>query len=147
METRNVNPTRTVVLGIAFLIILLTAIILTVYYMREKLTLSPSAKYSGNIGVSLENSYIFASPVRALAGGDLIRVTFFILDSNGLGVADKSVNLSSGQTSLIIKQVQPVTDDTGKAFFDISSSTVGTYILESSVEGVVMPQKVKVVFH
>lgn len=134
------------VLVIILLIFIITLGIL-VYYIRFKTTITPKASsYSTLNAVSISNSYVFASPVRATAKGDLIRVTVFVLDGEGNGLYDKKVILKSNNQNLIIKEVQSLTDETGKALFDISSEVVNTYDLEAYVDDIVLPQSLKVVF-
>lgn len=146
MEQTNKRPIVFIIVSSFFILILLTAIVLTVYYMRERLSLTPKAGFGGAGVVSIDNSYVFASPVRATAGGDLIRVTLFILDENGGGISDKKVNLVSETKGLVTKETQSVTDDTGKAFFDVSSDTKGTFYLNAQVDGLSLTQRTKLVF-
>lgn len=128
-------------------LLLVLFLILGIYISRQRTNITPQAKgpITGNI-ISFENSYIFTSPTRATAGGDLIRVTVFILDSQGRGVIDKKVAIGNNEKELVIKDLQNLTDDTGKAVFDISSKKPGVYYLDSLVEGQVLPQRVKVTF-
>lgn len=133
------------------LVIILVIFIITlgilVYYIRFQTTIAPKASsFSTLKSVSISNSYVFASPVRASAQGDLIRVTVFVLDSEGNGLYDKKVILKSNDTSLDIKEIQSLTDETGKAVFDISSNVVNTYTIETFVDSLVLQQKLKVIF-
>lgn len=105
------------------------------------------ATTSNSSPIALENSYLFASPLQAKSDGkELIRVTVFILDGRGVGVAGKTVNLNLPSTINSIP-VQPTTDDTGKAIFDLSSSTTGKFEIQAHAEGKSLPQKVRVVFY
>ena len=101
---------------------------------------------SGGGLFSRENSYLFASPITASADGvSLIRVTAFILNSQGLGVAGEKVDLRiSGPVNL--SQVQPLTDTFGRATFDMTAKTPGTYTIHAEVGGVAVPQAVSVSF-
>lgn len=128
-------------------LLLILFLILGIYLVRTRTNIAPRAKES-NVGtiISLENSYIFASPVRARSGGELIRVTVFVLDSQGLGVFDKKVSLGNSSGPLNISAIQELTDESGKAIFDVGSNTSGTYYIESSVDGQSLPQKVKITF-
>lgn len=127
--------------------LLILFLILGIYLSQQKTSIAPSAK-GPNLGaiISLENSYIFASPVRATAGGDLIRVTVFVLDSSGRGVFDKKVTLGNNSSGLIVSDIQNLTDETGKAIFDISSKKPGVFYLDCLVEGQTLPQRVKISF-
>jgi hypothetical protein len=120
---------------------------LVIYYLKFAVFLTPKAD-GPNItnSISVNNSYIFASPVRASVDGDLIRVTVFLLDETGFGVYDKEVKLTNN-SGLVVNNVQSLTDDTGKAIFDISGKSAGTYYLEAVVENITLPQRVKMVFY
>lgn len=132
---------------IVILVIFLITLGVLVYYIRFAVSTTPKASNFNTVNVvSVSNSYIFASPVRATAGGDLIRVTVFILDDEGNGLYDKKVTVKSNNQDLIIKEVQSLTDETGKAIFDISSKIANQYIIEAFVDNVVLPQKLKLIF-
>ena len=102
----------------------------------------------------LENSYLFASPLQAKAGDkntpadhhEQIRLTVFLLDGRGLGVANQTVTLQLPQNITITNQ-QEITDSTGKALFDITSSLAQSFYVTASVGGAKLPQKVRVVFY
>lgn len=140
------NTTAFVIGSLLIIVILLTSVVLTVYYMRQKLYLTTNAQYTGSTRVSLSDSYVFASPVRAKAGGDLIRVTAFILDENGHGIGDKQVEIVNDNNSIDIKNAQNVTDDVGKAFFDLSANIPITAVLNIEVDGYLLNQSIKVKF-
>lgn len=96
---------------------------------------------------SLDNSYLFASPITAAAGGqEKIKVSAFLLSPEGKGVAGKIINLVS-QPPLTIAEIQAQTDEKGQAIFEISASSAGRYIIQASVEGNVFPQSVTVTFN
>lgn len=133
------------------LLIFLVTLGILVYYIRFKTSTTPKASsYNITSTVSISNSYVFSSPVRAKAGGDLIRVTVFLLDDTGNGIFDKKVTLrdinNDTAGTLQVKEIQSLTDETGKALFDIASSTVGVFNLEASTTDTTLPQKVKVTF-
>jgi hypothetical protein len=129
------------------LVVFLLTLGVLVYYIRyQTSTTSKASGYNSSSSVSISNSYVFSSPIRAKANGDLIRVTVFILDDLGNGIYDKKVTLRSLDGSLDIKDIQSLTDETGKALFDVASATTGTFNLEALTENIVLPQKVKVVF-
>lgn len=99
------------------------------------------------ISFSRNNSYLFASPVAALADGDsIIRITVFLLDTSGLGIEGARIVLQSDK-SLYIKEIQPITDSFGRAIFDVTSKTAGDYKINAQVEGVSLPQTVSISFH
>lgn len=103
--------------------------------------------------ISLTNSYVFGSPLVAAADGQTkIRVNVFLLNDQGLGVADKRVSLLvkpktaevAGNAQL--KEVQPTTDKFGQAVFEVASSFPGQFVATASVEGVELPQTVTLTF-
>lgn len=96
--------------------------------------------------VSVENSYLFASPLQALAGNqEKVRVTIFILSSKGLGVNGKKVSLGT-DPGISINEVQGITDSYGKAMFNISATNPGEYLIEAVVGSSKLPQTVRVSF-
>ena len=88
---------------------------------------------------------VLVSPVRAKAGGDLIRLTVFVLDSEGNGIYDRKVSLTS-KNDLEVKDMQVLTDESGKSFFDIGSKVKGSFELEVFVDGLPLNQSVKLAF-
>jgi len=138
--------------GIVFVVIFLLLLSLggTVFFINQRTSFysratDPVEEHSGV--VSLENCYIFASPLQARIGGDeKIRVTVFILDDSGKGVLGKTVFLTNNP-KLVVSAAQPVSDDLGRAFFDVSSSSAGEFILQASVGSQTLPQEVKVTFN
>ena len=96
--------------------------------------------------MSLENSYVFASPTSALSdGSSMIRITVFLLNTVGLGVSQERISLKvAGNVN--IAQTQPLTDTTGRAIFDLTSSSPGRYKITAEAEGVSLPQTVSVDF-
>lgn len=132
--------------SIFFLILLLTVFVGS-YLVGQRSSFFGKAT-SGVIEgeVALENSYLFASPLEAQASDrEKIRVTIFILNPKGLGVAGKKVVLGSDK-GISVSEVQSTTDGYGKAIFDITATNPGEYLLEASVAGGKLPQTVKVNF-
>ncbi|MBL7036773.1 Ig-like domain-containing protein [Candidatus Microgenomates bacterium] len=147
-EKLNYRKDRTgLYFSIFAVLLLILFLILSIYLVKLKTDVTPSAK-GPSIGsiISLENSYIFASPVRASVGGELIRITVFVLDQEGNGIFDRQVELGNQDSGLDIKGLQSLTDETGKAIFDVASSVGGVYFLETSVDGELLPQRVKITF-
>lgn len=96
--------------------------------------------------LSLENSYLFASPVTAEADGEsIIRITAFVMNSQGLGVAGQKIALKYSGT-LKVSEVQAITDTFGRAIFDLTSTTPGSYTITGEAGGVSLPQTVSVSF-
>lgn len=96
---------------------------------------------------SIDNSYVFITPLRAKANGiEKIRINVFILNNQGLGVMGKNVFLGVDQ-KINLEVIQGVTDDYGRAVFDVSSTTPGEYYLEVKVDGKILPQKAHLSFY
>lgn len=98
------------------------------------------------VDISADNSYVFSNPLKALADGkEKIRVSVFVLNSQGLGVFGKKVSLTPN-AQVVVDPVQPTTDSTGKAMFDYTSTVSGEYYLDVSVDEITLPQKVRLSF-
>jgi len=137
--------TKIIFVVLIFVIILLVAF--GAYYLVQTKT-----SFFGRAGgtpenYSLDNSYLFASPITAKAGGsEKIKVSAFLLSGKGKGVTGKKINLIS-QPALTIAEIQTETDDKGQAIFEISAPAAGRYIIQAVVEGNVFPQSVTVTFN
>jgi len=136
------------------IVILLLILILFLYLIRSPLIFrSGAASFTTSSltpvvssGLSLDNSYIFASPLRAKTGSEKIRVTVFILDEHGLGISGKNVSITGGDL-LQVTPIQPTTDSQGRATFDIASATSpGTFVIQASTGGVTLTQKATISF-
>jgi hypothetical protein len=136
------------------IVVLLLILILFLYLIRSPLifrsgasTLTTTApEITGSSSLSIDNSYIFASPLRAKSGGEKIRVTVYILDNRGLGMAGKNVTIQTND-SIQVTSIQPITDSQGKATFDIASGTsTGVYTILASVDGQIIKQNVSITF-
>lgn len=137
---------RTIWLIVILVIFLLTLGVL-VYYIRYRTAITPRASGGTSVStVSTANSYIFSSPIRAKSGGDFIRVTIFLLDETGKGMYDQKVVLKANNNNLEVKEIQNLTDETGRAIFDVGTTYSGVYILEAMTSNVSLPQKIKVIF-
>ena len=118
----------------------------SIFLVTKTTTISKRAHTSSST-VALENSYLFASPLQAKADGlEQIRLTVFLLDGRGLGVPNQSVKLNL-PTSVRITKSQEITDQTGKAVFDLISPTPQTFNVSASVGTSTLPQKVKITFY
>lgn len=131
-------------LAVAFLLFLLFGLIVGSILVQRRALFLPRAVEVGKI--SPENSYVFASPLTAKADGkEKIRVTVFVLDTEGRGVEGKPVFLGQDER-LEITSVQAVTDSLGRAIFDVSTTTAAEYFIEARVENRALPQRVKISF-
>jgi hypothetical protein len=111
--------------------------------------LTRAANQSGQF--SLANSYIFGSPLVAQGNGEeKIRVSAFLLDAKGRGVSDQQVSLNvvakAGTGQPQVNVVQEVTDEFGKAVFEVTSVNVGQYVVSASVGGLEFPQTVTLTY-
>lgn len=96
---------------------------------------------------SVDNSYIFVTPLQARANGqEKIRVTVFVLDDRGLGVMGKKVYIERNK-ALNIEEIQGLTDQYGKSYFDISSTSAGEYYLKVFVDNTELKQKVHLIYY
>ena len=96
---------------------------------------------------SIDNSYLFTTPLRASANGqEKIRMTVFILNNQGLGVMGKNVQPSENK-DLTIETIQGLTDGYGKAYFDVSSTHPGEYFLQITVDGTALKQEAHLSFY
>ena len=92
------------------------------------------------------NSYIFGSPLTAVANGqEKIKVSVFLLNDQGLGVEGKTVELIA-DPGVTIERSQPQTDTTGQAIFYLTSSSVGRYQVKAQSDGQSLPQTITVNF-
>jgi len=100
-----------------------------------------------SVSFSIDNSYVFITPLRARANGqEKIRVTIFVLDDKGIGVMGKKVYLDRDE-ALNIEEIQALTDNFGKAYFDVTASKTGEYYLKALVDNVELKQKVHLSFY
>lgn len=91
--------------------------------------------------ISSDNSLAVTTPTCVIADGEEIsRLSVYCLDSRGLGKPDIRVSVAptSGAQNLQIKAIQGTTDQSGKATFDITSSTEGLFDLTIECDGVVI---------
>jgi len=157
-EPSNKNS-RTVIIALILLIIFVLILILFLYLIRKPALFGSFAQVenSGSTmtqptvitpqSVSYDNSYLFASPLRAAVSVERVRITAYILDGQGMGVSGKQVTLGNAATSLHIYPITLATDDSGRATFDILSDQAGLFTIEASVDGKKLDQKVTVSFN
>jgi len=134
------------VLFFLFLILIVLALFSGFFWLYEAKYFKTRASVSAT-SFSVENSYVFVSPLKAPADGkEKIRVTAFVLNNQGLGVLGKRTTLGM-DAKLNIEAVQALTDNFGKAVFDISSANAGEYYLEIRIDNTLLPQKAHVTFY
>ena len=129
------------------IIFLSLALVVSLYLVLQTTVFVKKASTGNQSAVVLENSYLFASPLQSKADGkEKLRLTIFILDGRGLGVQNQTVNLSvSSKTT--VTEIQPITDESGKAVFDLTSTTAGQFNVSALTTSGTIPQQVKVVFY
>ena len=135
-------------INLLYLIIFLVVLILFsgFFWLYEAKFFVGRASVS-QVSFSVDNSYLFLTPLRAkAANNEKIRVTVFVLSNQGLGVLGKPVTLGQ-DPNLNIEGIQTQTDSYGKATFDISASKTGDYFLEVKVDGTTLPQKAHLSFY
>jgi hypothetical protein len=133
------------ILAILFLFLLFLSLIISVYLVRSRVNFMPRATEPGQL--SLENSYLFASPLVARAGDqEKITVSIFILSDQGLGIVGKQVSLYSAP-QLSATTVRGETDSRGLALFEVTSSVPGQFNLWATVPEGRVQQTVTVTFN
>jgi hypothetical protein len=135
-------PKKLLIIFIAILFIFV--FILSIYIFNRRSTVTD--KGDNSVNISLDNSYLFASPLIAQADGiEKIRVTIFVLNDQGSGVPDRAVTIGQ-YPDLSVEVVQSVTDAFGKAVFDLSSTKSFVYDLEVQVDRQSLPQQLKLTY-
>ncbi len=130
--------------AILMFLFLLTGLVLTVLLIREQTQLPGRAISPGTL--SLENSYLFASPLVAKAGGEeKITISAFVLSDQGLGISGQRVSLYSSPF-LEATTIQEITDSRGLAVFEISSKDLGRFNIWATVPAGMINQTVSVTF-
>jgi len=119
-------------LTIIILLLLLFGLIFTVYLVRRQTQLPGRAAQTGVL--SLENSYLFASPLVAKVGGEKITISAFVLTDQGLGLAGQRVFLYAAP-ALSAQIVKDETDSRGLAVFEVTSNTPGQFNIWANVSG------------
>ena len=147
-KKENKSSKKGIILAIIIFLILLFSLGATITFVRQRTSFFGRAFIpGGNVGeVALENSYLFASPLQAqVSNKEKIRVTIFILDSQGKGVYNQPVFLVQDER-LEITSVQAVTDELGRAIFDVTTKVPAEYLIEAKVNNQILPQRVKLNF-
>ena len=102
---------------------------------------SPAETYS------LQNSYIFGSPLTATANGqEKIKISVFLLNQQGLGIEKKQISLRITPVGLDIETNKDITDKTGQAIFYASAKSPGRFQVSAQIDGQTFPQTVTVNF-
>ncbi len=142
---------KTVFLTLIIFFILILFLVFFWFYQVQYLT---SRASNSAATFSVENSYLFISPLKAKTATNInntlntekIRVTVFALNSQGLGVIGKRVELVNN-VGLQVDTIQPLTDEFGKAYFDVSSAQSGDFYLEVKIGDQSLKEKVRLSFY
>lgn len=128
------------------LIIILLFIFLTGYWLYQATYYSNRAQATLST-VSIDNSFTSTNPLKALANTkEKIRLTVYVLNDQGLGASDRKTTLSTDK-NLFVEDVQSVTDQYGKAIFDISTNTRGIFSIDVYVDGKLLKNRATVNFY
>ena len=129
------------------IIFLSLALFASLYLVFRTTIFVKKAANTSSSTVALENSYLFVSPLQAKSDGkEKMRLTIFVLDGRGMGIANKTVSLSAS-SKINVTDIQNQTDETGKAVFDLTSTIAGQFDVSAQVENKTIPQQVKVSFY
>ena len=140
------KSTKVLVIIIIFLLLGI-GLVTSLYLVNRTTVWGGKAASTSSSKIVLQNSYLFVSPLQAKADGlQKVRATVFVIDSQGLGVSNHTVSLKSNPSSLKIDPIMPQTDDTGKAVFDITSTTTGKFTLQGLVDGSPPPPTAQILF-
>lgn len=134
--------------SIVFLILISLVLVgFSVFFGLYEVKFFSSRASVSSASFSIDNSYMFVTPLQARANGqEKVRLTVFILNNQGLGVMGKKV-IVSPDPSLNIDIIQGLTDSFGKAYFDVSSTKAGEYYLNIAVDGSNLNQKAHLSFN
>ena len=122
-------------LGLVFIGFMAVKVVPSVFVTLTKA--APATK------VSLGNSYLLGDKILAKADGiEKCTVNVFVLDSSDKGVKGMRVNLSGMPSG----EMEGLSDNNGKAAFEISSLTEGQFTLTGSINGVSLEKTLKITF-
>lgn len=129
------------------LLFLMGILLFSSLFLNVRFLLSSRASSGALENVSAVNSYLFASPTQAKAdNSDVIRVTVYVLNGQGKGVTGIPVSLVV-PASVGVKPVQPVSDNYGKATFDLTTRNSGTYTVAANAEAKSLGESISVSFN
>lgn len=115
-----------------------------VFYLSSSVipkVLVTMSKATGDQKISIKNSFLLGSQMAASADGkDKCVVNVFVLNSDGKGIAGKQVQLHG------LKDQSAMTDASGKATFEMTSTEAKQYALTASVNGSTLKNTVTVTF-
>lgn len=134
-----INKNKIIFGGVGFLISLAFVFYLGSFVVPKVLV--TLTKATGVSKVSLSKSFVLGEKIMAKADGvDKCVVNVFVLDADGMGIAGKQVQLSGLESQV------SVTDNTGKATFELTSTMAKQYELAASIGGASLGKTMKVTF-
>jgi hypothetical protein len=129
--------------GVVVMLVLLLTLSL---FANVRLIIFSRASSTG-LDYSVENSYLFASPLEARANGqEKIRITVFVINREGRGVANQQILLTKSP-ELVLEQINSLTDTYGRAVFDLSTTRAGVYMIGAALGGKSLGESLKIVFN
>lgn len=134
-----INKNKIIFGGVVFLVSLAFVFYLGSFVVPKVLV--TLTKATGVSKVSLSKSFVLGEKIMAKADGvDKCVVNVFVLDADGMGIAGKQVQLSGLESQV------SVTDNTGKATFELTSTMAKQYELAASIGGASLGKTMKVTF-
>jgi len=127
------------------IVVLLVLLLSLSIFANVRLIIFSRASSTG-VDFSVENSYLFASPLEARANGqEKIRVTVFVLNREGRGMSNQQILLNKSP-ELVLEQINSLTDTYGRAVFDLSTTKPGEYMIAATLEGKSLGESLKIIF-
>ncbi len=137
----NSNKRVLLIAAISIVGLVITYVLATQVVPKTLVTFTKAAPSSK---ISLTESLVLGEKILARAdGSDSCKVNIYVLDDTGKGVAGKKVTLE-GVEGISPKEV--VSNNDGKAVFNVVSGTEGQYLLVAKVEGIELAKAIKVTF-
>jgi hypothetical protein len=122
-------------IGVVFIGFMAIKVVPTIFVTWTKA--APATK------VSLNSSYLIGGKILARADGvEKCVVNVFVLDASGKGVKGIVVGLVGMESG----ELQAMSDNEGKAVFEITSLTEGQFVLNANIGGVPLDRTLKVTF-
>lgn len=130
------------------LVLLLVVLLGSGYLLYEERTFILQSRATNDV-ISGDNSLAVSTPTCVQPdGNEITRLHVYCLNSQGLGKPDTIVSVSPTDAALDlqIRAIQATTDSTGKATFDITSSTEGLFDLTIMCDDVQVKSNHRVCF-
>jgi Bacterial Ig-like domain (group 1) len=135
-----ISKKKIILSGVGFLV----GIVLVFYFgsfIVPKVLVTLNSRASSTQKMSVKNSFLLGEKILARADGkDKCVVNVFVLDAKGKGVFGKQVQLNG------LGSLDAVSDNFGKATFELTSTMTNQYELVASVNGIPLGKTIKVTF-